>query len=319
MPSQETVLRSYGAVSSRLSALDDQQLGALLRRASPLGVGIGGTCSLLDVDGVRVFVKQVPLTDLELEHPMSTANLFDLPPFLQYGIGSAGFGAWRELAAHKMTTEWVLDGSHGGFPVMYHWRVLPGATPSADPEDLIGYWGGSPPVRARFEALRHPSAGLVLFLQYVPHTVHDWFHARLTEGDQAIDAACAMVDRELRTGTEFMGSRGLLHFDAHFANILTDGEHLYFADFGLAASTEFDLSPAEREFFEQHESYDRCYTKTHLLMSLARVDGPLPTATAAVVERHTPVAEVMRVFLHDLRKKSRTTPYPAATLTRLTT
>ena len=175
-------MRSYDAVSSLLSALDDRQLDALLERATPLGVGIGGACSLLDVDGVRVFVKRVPLTDLQLEHPMSTANLFGLPPFLQYGIGSAGFGAWRELAAHKMTTEWVLDGSHGGFPLMYHWRVRPGATPSADPDELIQYWGGSPPVRARFEALRHPSASLVLFLQYLPHTLHDWFNAPVDRG-----------------------------------------------------------------------------------------------------------------------------------------
>jgi hypothetical protein len=312
------LLRSYDAVSSVLSALDDQRLDALLERGTPLGVGIGGTCALLDVEGVQVFVKRVPLTDLELEHPMSTANLFDLPPFLQYGFGSAGFGAWRELAAHTMTTEWVRNGDHGGFPVLYHWRVLPGATPSADPEDLIAYWGGSPPVRARFEALREPSASLVLFLQYFPHTLHDWFNARLTEGTEAVDAACAMVDRELRAGTDFMGSHGLLHFDAHFANILTDGEHLYFADFGLAASTGFDLSPAEREFFAEHRTYDRCYTATHLLMTLSRVEGPLSAATAAVVEHHTPVAEVMGAFFHDLRKKSRTTPYPATTLARLT-
>ena len=51
-----------------------------------------------------------------------------------------------------------------------------------------------------------------------------------------------MVEKELEAGTSFMNARGLLHFDAHFQNILTDGERLYFADYGLAISSRFDLS-----------------------------------------------------------------------------
>ena len=51
----------------------------------------------------------LPLTDLELQpaHRHSTANLFGLPPYYHYRIGSCGFGSWRELEAHRMTTEWV--------------------------------------------------------------------------------------------------------------------------------------------------------------------------------------------------------------------
>jgi hypothetical protein len=48
-----------------------------------------------------------------------------LPGILQYGVGSAGFGARREPAAHIMTTKWVLGNEYAGFPLMYHWRVLP--------------------------------------------------------------------------------------------------------------------------------------------------------------------------------------------------
>lgn len=46
----------------------------------------------------------MPLTDVELrpENVRSTANLFGLPTFYQYGVGSAGFGARRELAVHLM-------------------------------------------------------------------------------------------------------------------------------------------------------------------------------------------------------------------------
>ncbi len=56
----------------------------------------------IEVDNISIFVKQILVTELELKpnHFMSTANLFNLPMCYQYGIGSSGFSAWRELAAH---------------------------------------------------------------------------------------------------------------------------------------------------------------------------------------------------------------------------
>ena len=43
--------------------------------------GIGGTSLQIEIDNTPVFVKKVPLTDLELqpENYMSTANIFNLP------------------------------------------------------------------------------------------------------------------------------------------------------------------------------------------------------------------------------------------------
>jgi hypothetical protein len=92
--------------------------------AEPLGTGIGGSTSRLVVDGLPVFVKRIPLTDLELAHPQQTSNLFGLPSFYQYGVGSAGFGAWRELAAHQRATDWVLTGQCASFPLLHHWRIV---------------------------------------------------------------------------------------------------------------------------------------------------------------------------------------------------
>ncbi|SEU34905.1 hypothetical protein SAMN05421811_112141 [Nonomuraea wenchangensis] len=82
-------------VSTALARYDDRRLAELLEReAVPLGTGIGGAAARLEVGGTPVFVKRVSLTEPELRHPHSTANLFGLPPFCQYGIGSPGFGAW---------------------------------------------------------------------------------------------------------------------------------------------------------------------------------------------------------------------------------
>ncbi|PSL00079.1 hypothetical protein CLV63_102205 [Murinocardiopsis flavida] len=132
-PRRGARLADYATAAASLAPLSDRRLRALVDGAAPVGSGIGGSTAELTVDGVRVFVKKVPLTDLERrpENVRSTANLFGLPTYYQYGVGSAGFGAWRELAAHAMTTAWVLADAYPGFPLMYHWRVLPDSPAAA--------------------------------------------------------------------------------------------------------------------------------------------------------------------------------------------
>ncbi|MFD9697676.1 hypothetical protein [Lentzea sp. NPDC059081] len=296
-----------------LSCLDDCELGGLVESAEPMGAGIGGPTALLHVDGVPVFVKRLPVTELELrpENVGSTANLFGLPMHAHYGVGlvgAAGFGAWRELAVHSMTTDWVTAGEHAGFPLMYHWRVLPhpGQTLPVELDEAIGYWG--PEVRPRIEALRNSSASIALFLEYFPQNLHDWLNGVADLGN-----ACEMVERELRAGVEFMNSRGLLHFDGHFQNVLTDGERLYFADYGLAISSRFEMSEEEIAFFVENQDYDRYYTSTHLVMWFAhalRHEG-VPSRVAEVLDRHNGVAAVMKDFYRRFQHESRRTPYPA--------
>lgn len=326
-------LDQYSAVSTALAPLSDRQLSELLDNAKPLGSGIGGTSVLLDVEGTPVFVKRVPLTETEKLDAYSTANLFELPTFCQYGIGSPGFGAWRELAVHTMTTNWVLDGQNESFPLMYHHRILPQAVQQL-PEELrdidkaVEYWEGSTAVRVRIEALAQAKSSVVLFLEYVPHTLHDWLTAELAKGSES---TCAFVERALEEGVDFMNSHGLLHFDAHFQNILTDGDRLYFADFGLAMSDRFDYSAAESAFYQEHRSYDRCYTATQLVLwlvtALYNFDQPardtfiracaegkeptgIPKSAAAIITRHAPLAVVMSQFFAQLQRESRRTPYP---------
>ena len=85
-------LSAYSAVSTSLALCSDRGLRELVDAAMPIGSGIGGKSALLEVDGTPVFVKRVPLTDLERqpEHVRSTANLFGLPVFCQYGVGAIG-------------------------------------------------------------------------------------------------------------------------------------------------------------------------------------------------------------------------------------
>jgi hypothetical protein len=328
---RERVVR-HRALSAELAALDDDGITALVGETS---AGFGGRTARTTVDGVPVFVKLVPLTDLERrpENAGSTANLFGLPPFYQYGIGSAGFGAWRELAVHTMTTRWVLEEKYDGFPLVHHWRVLPQTPHPMDPTELdrwVKHWDGDDAVRARLEAIGAASAAVIVFMEHFPLTVDEWLIQRTAAGDEE---AYAFVERALHEGVEFMRSQGLTHFDAHFHNLLTDGRRIYFADFGLAAHTGFDFDAAESEFHSRHHDYDRVYTRSHLtrwLVSklldvpwpqvMGRLRAPaglgLPAAATGIVARHLPVTLVLGDFFEQLWAVSKRTPYPAEELDR---
>ncbi|MFF2086937.1 serine/threonine protein phosphatase [Nocardia sp. NPDC058176] len=236
-----------------------------------------------------VFAKRVPLTERELAHPGSTANLFDLPVFCQYGIGGPGFNAWRELAANIIVTEGVLTGRARSFPMLYHWRVLPGRAPiaadHADIDAVVAAHGGHPAVRARLEALAAAPSSLVLLCEYIPYSMSDWLRE-----DPAGKAA--VVAQQLSEIVAFLDEWELLHMDGHFGNLRSDGERIHLSDFGLATSARFDLSPAEREFVEQHATHDADYAAMRLVNWLVTdvcgVPMPAsggPVARNAYVER----------------------------------
>lgn len=343
-------LLRYGDVSTALALLSDRRLERLVDAAPAMGSGVGGATALLPIAGAQVFVKRIPLTDLEREpdNVMSTANVFGLPTFCQYGVvahSAGGFGAWREVAANTMTTNWVLTKQSEAFPLMYHWRVLPGAAPltdeHADIDRVVAYWDGSQAVRRRLHALDQASASVVLFLEYLPQDLNTWLTSRLAAGPEAVTAACAMVRRRLRADIAFMNANGLLHFDAHFRNILTDGHRLYFADLGLATSPRFDLSADERDFLTPNASHDTGYAMRELVnwivakvVGVADTDGPaerydyirrcaagarptgVPAPVAELISRYAPVAALVNAFYWDVYGVSRATPYPALEVTR---
>ncbi|HEY0641283.1 MAG TPA: serine/threonine protein phosphatase [Pseudonocardiaceae bacterium] len=303
-----------------LTSRGDAELAALVDSGRANSVGVGGGSAVVDVDGVAVFVKRIPLTDRELAHPGSTANLFDLPVYCQYGVVSPGFNAWRELAANRIVTDAVLAGETQAFPVLHHWRVLPGRSPIAaeyaDIDTVVGALGGCPAVRARFEALAAAACSLVLFFEYVPHPITDWLRE-----DPAGKAAT--VERQFAQIVTFLRGRELLHMDGHFGNLRTDGERIYLTDFGLVTSPRFELSAAEREFAERHATHDAGYAAMRLVNWLVTevcgvpmpgsggpvarneyvlrcADGDIPDdvppEVAAILARHAPAAARMNAF-----------------------
>lgn len=332
---------THARLADVLARASDVELASRVQGGHRLSVGVGGTTVQIDVERVPVFVKRLPLTDLERlpENVRSTANLFGLPPSCHYGlasIGTPGFGAWRELAANITTTGWVLSGGCLSFPLLHHWRVLPG-TPShcdelADVEAAVAFWGNASQVGKRIEAVASASAELLLFLEFVPVTLADWLEDVLARPDEEAAAACAMVERELRTTLPFAATNGLIHFDSHFRNILTDGERLYLADLGLAASIDFALDDDERAFVQDHDTYDKANTLALLVNSVVvaltaaenwpqrfelirrwadgEVPSGVPAAVADVVGRYVPLAVVMNDVALRIMEDPTTAPYP---------
>jgi hypothetical protein len=312
----------HDRISASLAARNDDDLAAFLHAAPTGAVGVGGGPSVLDVDGVPVFAKRIPITDRELAHPHSTANLFDLPVRCQYGmcrLAGPGFNAWRELAANQNVTEGVLAGEAESFPLLHHWRVLPGRPPVApehlDIDAVVAQFDGNQAVRARFEALAGATSSLVLFLERLPNGLPRWL-------DDPIGRA-AKVERQLFEMVAFLSHREVLHLDGHFGNIRADDDRLYLVDFGLATSPRFDLSDAERDFAARNAGHDADYASMRLVNWLVTTvcgvpvpadSGPIardrfvrrcatgdippdvPPPVAEIIDRHAPAAARMNDF-----------------------
>jgi hypothetical protein len=337
-------IKTCSHISTILFSLSDKQLSDLMNKAEHLYSEIGGKTALLNIDNNKIFVKRIPLTDLERkpENIMSTANIFDLPFSSHIGVGSAGFSSWRELFLHIMTTNWVVSGACENFPILYHWRVLPCDKPkSMNKEEIekldkdVKYWDNSPAVRKRLEAIHASSAHVYLFLEYFPQTLDQWLEAKLIEGKASTANALDFVDIKLKETNLFMNSQGLIHFDAHFANILADDDTIYFSDFGLALSSKFEMSNEEIELFDAYLTYDQCATVTNFLHSINasllgkdRWSITLQNATndkvsdfepvvAKIIKQYAPIAQIMADFYQNMQQVSKSTLYPSEQLTKL--
>ncbi|MEV0678967.1 serine/threonine protein phosphatase [Actinosynnema sp. NPDC050436] len=324
----------HDELSTLLASCTGAELAALADTGRAGSVGVGGGAATVDVDGVAVFVKRIPLTDREIAHPRSTANLFDLPVHCQYGVVSPGFSAWRELAANLIVTEAARAGETEAFPLLHHWRVLPGRPPvaaeHADTDAVVAALDGSPAVRARLDALAGATHSLVLFSEHVPHALSDWL------ADDPVGKA-ETVERQLSEIVTFLRRRELLHLDGHFGNMRSDGERIHLTDFGLATSPHFDLSPAERDFVRRNAAHDADYAAMRLVNWLVtdvcgvtvppdgiptarneyvrrcaagRVPDGVPPTVAAILARHAPTAAKMNSFYWRLFDGEVTAEYP---------
>lgn len=112
----------------------------------------------------------------------------------------------------------------------------------------VEYWGNSANVGNYVLDRAIANYELVLFLEYIPHVLETWLRENPNKLQQPLD--------ELRRTIDFLRTKGIIHFDAHFQNVLTDGEQIYLTDFGLVLDKSFALTKDEESFFEQNTFYD---------------------------------------------------------------
>lgn len=324
-----------------LASMNDSDVTELIARAQRVHKGIGGESFLNAIDGKKVFIKSIPLTALEANHlPVrSTANLFGLPLFCQYGVGSPGFGVWRELAAVEQTTQWVLDDVCPNFPLLHHWRILPSTDigfttrlSQAEIEKDVKYWHDSDAVRRRLQAISDATSCVVLVSEYFSQTLAVWLAKKVLAGAERAEAALDHVDQSLSFINDVMNQHGMQHFDAHFRNIVTNDGELFISDFGLALSSQFALTSDEKDFLKHHENYDRAMaavsimhcvlttifnreTWVHKLNDFVNGDeNALPSFVRPMAHKYGKTALIMDQFFFELQHVSKLTPFPRTQL-----
>ncbi len=246
--------KKYFKLSSQIAQLDNAQLRFLFVNSESNKSSTGwGQNHTIVLGESKVFVKRVPVTNIEFDNQFSTRNLYALPTYCNYGFGSTGFGVFRELVTYIKTTNWVLAGAIATFPLMYHYRIISwnGRRADVDRSSIKGYveyWGNSENAGKYVLDRAIANYELVLFLEYIPHVLEKWLQENPNKLQQPLD--------DLRTTIDFLRTKGIIHFDAHFRNVLTDGEQTYLTDFGLILDKSFMLTAHEKSFFEQNTFYD---------------------------------------------------------------
>lgn len=240
-------------LSGLLAALTDDELAALV----PPGSGTAGSWArsgTIVVDGTTLFAKRVPVTDLEVARWPSTANHHDLPLRYQYGVGSAGFGAAREARTWAQASRRVDAGATDGFTRLLHERLVSRREGEwslpLERERYLDRWGHDEHIAGFVDARAAATHDLWLVGEHLPHTLSTWLPAHQDRVDDVVDRLLDVL--------AVLREDGIVHFDAHLANVVVDhdGERTCLVDFGLASSPDLDLGPAERDFVAAHRHYD---------------------------------------------------------------
>ena len=242
---------AFYELSSQLALMDDEQLDILFAEAAETS-GWGKTRTIT-LGQSKIFVKRIPVTTREYDHMFATRNHYNLPTYYHYGIWSAGFGAFRELIAHIKTTNWVLSGAIENFPLLYHYRLRPfsGERPAVDMTEhrkYVAYWNSNPNISQYILERAAAEYEAVLFLEHFPFVLENWLVTNIDKLPKIV--------ADMRDVITFLRQHGVIHFDIHTDNIMTDGNKPILTDFGLVLDSQYDLSEAERAFFAQHTHYD---------------------------------------------------------------
>lgn len=249
MPKHTNRINKYYQINTKLSYVTDARMQKYLSTGSAKINGLRSNI-IFELDNDKIFCKKIRITKLEHDNMMNTSNMFDLPLYYNYGVGSEGINCFRELLVHIKTTNFVLDNKIENFPLMYHYRFIKDLTLVPDNkyiEENIAEWN-SDKVGTYLNAKYKAEYAILIFLEYIPLVVSKWL-------DTTIDKNILYVKQIIKI-IKFLRENHLVHFDAHVDNILTDGKNIYLTDFGLAFDSKFKITDQEKKFYRKNTTYD---------------------------------------------------------------
>ena len=251
----------YSKLSTKLSYLTDNDLKNLMFVTKSTT-----NTNIIELDNHKIFCKQITLTELEYDNQFDTSNLFNLPNYYNYGIGSAGINCFRELLMHIKTTNWVLNDEIENFPLLYHYRIAK-LMPEIKHDDAyidakVTYWN-SPLVGKYLKAKQASPYCILLFLEYIPLVVTEWLDDSYQKNKSYLIQMMNIIS--------FLRKHNIIHFDTHTSNMLTDGQTIYLSDFGLVYDSEFKTSTLERQFYDANTCYDYGYVIGELWVGILKL------------------------------------------------
>lgn len=237
----------FDAMSTNLTYLTDREILSQFNKGSASGDG-WSVNAITSFNGQKLFMKLLPLPCLELAHPYNTRNFYHLP--VETNRSGIGVNAWRELFVLVKTTNWVLSGRIYNFPLLYHYRIVKRRSRSLNSRQIRDYverWADKPGIRQRTEDAQNSQHSLLVCIEYIGPTLVPWLNSRIR---------LQQYLSQTKTILGFLQSEGVLLFDNHSGNILTDSyNNIYYTDFGLVLDRNFDLTAAERRFFQANITF----------------------------------------------------------------
>ena len=240
--------QNYEKLNIQLSYMSDDELHKIIDKEQKTQ-GWGET-SIIEIDKIKIFVKSIVLTDLEYKNKYDTSNLFNLPLFYNYGIGSAGINCWRELLMHKKTTQYVLSGQCVNFPLLYHYRII-----ETKPKKInftlkkFKKWDSNKNIKEYMRCKSKTKYRILLLIEYFPKTIKDWIVEDLNNISSFYNQGFKIIN--------FLNSKNIIHFDSHQGNFVVDiNNNIYLTDYGLVLDKDFNLSDKELTFYNDNKYYD---------------------------------------------------------------
>jgi serine/threonine protein kinase len=237
----------YYKIKEELTSINTDKLINLINNSNYKTKGWGEN-TIIEINQTKIFVKSIIITDLEYKNKYNTSNLYNLPLYYNYGIGSAGINCWRELMTHIKTTNYVLNEQCLNFPLLYHYRIIEEENKNLIEYDLE-YWNSNKNIKEYIDSKNKSKYRLLLFIEYFPNNLHNW----LLENENNINIFYKQSIKII----DFLNSNNIIHFDTHADNFIVDSNNtIYLTDFGLVLDKEFNLITDELKFYEINKYYD---------------------------------------------------------------